>query len=249
MYHKASIKLRSPKAHVKVESKQLIRLTGILTSAFTQIKGAMNSGTISDPSFIGSSKDLQWKKMVTPKNAKVLIQKTSDKKNRQPWKTQRGLLKRLPMKKEATLKNAKGLNQKTSIGKRGNPEKCKGAYSKDHRWKNRQPQKMQRGLLKRPQKKGEHQKAGAKKTSNEKRQPNMLLWLSNHKYKSLVLHRKLADQHSSIKGVPSQSYWFCVPMFNVAGRGTIAHSRMGHWHINFMHCYQKWCLKPKIRNC
>jgi hypothetical protein len=79
------------------------------------------------------------------------------------------------MKKEATLKNAKGLNQKTSIGKRGNPEKCKGAYSKDHRGKNRQPQKIQRGLLKRPQKKGEHQKAGAKKTSNEKRQPNMLL--------------------------------------------------------------------------
>jgi hypothetical protein len=70
---------------------------------------------------------------------------------------QRGLIKRPPLEKEATPKNAKGLIQKTTDEKIGNPKKCKGAYSKDLK------------------KKREHQKAGAKRTSNEKRQPNMLL--------------------------------------------------------------------------
>jgi hypothetical protein len=47
------------------------------------------------------------------KNAKGLIQKTSDEKRGNTQKMQRGLFKRPPMKIEAT------------------PEKCKGAHSKD----------------------------------------------------------------------------------------------------------------------
>jgi hypothetical protein len=52
------------------------------------------------------------KKMATPKNAKGLVQKTSDEK-------------------KAILKNTKGLIQKTSNEKRGNLEKRKRAHSKD----------------------------------------------------------------------------------------------------------------------
>jgi hypothetical protein len=70
------------------------------------------------------------KKEATQKNAKRLLQNTSDEirgnpekrkrahskrppmKNKQPRKTQRGSFKRPSMKKEATPKNAKGLIQK-----------------------------------------------------------------------------------------------------------------------------------------
>jgi hypothetical protein len=58
MYPEASIKLQSPKAHVKVESKQLTRLAGNSTSVFTQINEATNRGALPAPLFIGSSKDL-----------------------------------------------------------------------------------------------------------------------------------------------------------------------------------------------
>jgi hypothetical protein len=56
MYPEASIKLCSPKTHVKVESKQLTRLARNSTSVFMQISRAMNRGALLDPSFIGSSK-------------------------------------------------------------------------------------------------------------------------------------------------------------------------------------------------
>jgi hypothetical protein len=70
------------------------------------------------------------KKEATPKNAKGLIQKTSNEERGNPRKTQRGSFKRPLMKKEVTSKNAKGLIPKTSDKNGGNPEKCKGAHSK-----------------------------------------------------------------------------------------------------------------------
>jgi hypothetical protein len=55
------------------------------------------------------------KKRHSPRNAKGLVQKTSDEKRGTPRKTQRGSFKRPPIKKEAL------------------PEKCIGVRSKDIR--------------------------------------------------------------------------------------------------------------------
>jgi hypothetical protein len=91
----------------------------------------MNRGVQSDPSFIGSFKRFPMKKEATSKNAKGLIQKTSEEKRGNSKKIQRGSFKRPPMKKYASPKNTKGLIQKTSDEKRGNPQKHKVAHSKD----------------------------------------------------------------------------------------------------------------------
>jgi hypothetical protein len=48
--------------------------------------GAMNSGALLDPSFIGSFKRPPMKKEGTPKNTKGLVQKTSDEKRGNPKK-------------------------------------------------------------------------------------------------------------------------------------------------------------------
>jgi hypothetical protein len=57
---------------------------------------------------------------------------------------------------------------------------------------------------------------------------------TNHITKSLVPHREPVEKHSNLKGVSSQSHRICVPMFNAASEGTLAHSRVEHWHKNFM---------------
>jgi hypothetical protein len=73
----------------------------------------MNRGALQGPLFIGSFKRPPMKMRQPQKNAKGLIQKTSNEKRGNPRKTQRGSFKRPLMKKEAT------------------PEKRKGAHSKD----------------------------------------------------------------------------------------------------------------------
>jgi hypothetical protein len=56
MYPEASIKLQSPKAHVKVESKQLTRLARNSTSVFTQINEATNRGALPAPCSLAHQK-------------------------------------------------------------------------------------------------------------------------------------------------------------------------------------------------
>jgi hypothetical protein len=82
MYPEASIKLRSPKTHGRVESKQLINSTENLTSVSRKKTGAMNRGALSDLLFIGSFK-------------RPLMKKET------PHKMQRGSFKRSLMKKES----------------------------------------------------------------------------------------------------------------------------------------------------
>jgi hypothetical protein len=112
MYPEASIKLRSPKTHVRVESKQLINSAENLTSVSRKKIGAMNRGALSDLLFIGSFKRPLMKKRDTPQNAKWLIQKIFGEKR-------------------ATPQNAKGLIQKTSNEERGTPQNAKGLLQKD----------------------------------------------------------------------------------------------------------------------
>jgi hypothetical protein len=80
MYLEASIKLRSPKnsCQSRVETANMVGWK--FDKRFTQTIGAMNRGTLSNPSFIGSFKRPPIEKEATPKNAMRLIQKTSDEK-------------------------------------------------------------------------------------------------------------------------------------------------------------------------
>jgi hypothetical protein len=169
------------------------------------------------------------KKRGTPQNTKGLLEKPSDEKRgtltklkgapkkdlrwkkRHPHKTQRGSLKRPLMKKEAAPQNTKGLDEKTSDEKRGTPQNAKGHVEETSDRKKASPQNTN-GLI--------------EKTFDGKG--------GNHS-KSLVPHWKFGKQHINLKGVSSQSYWICVPMFSAAQEGTIAHSRVGHWCANFLH--------------
>jgi hypothetical protein len=62
MYPEASIKLCSPKTHVRVESKHLTKSAANSTSVSHKKIGAMNRGELSDLSFIGSFKRPLMKK-------------------------------------------------------------------------------------------------------------------------------------------------------------------------------------------
>jgi hypothetical protein len=55
-----------------------------------------------------------------------LIQKTSDEKRGNPWKTQRGSFKSPPIKKEATSKKAKGFVRKAYDEKEATMKNTKG---------------------------------------------------------------------------------------------------------------------------
>jgi hypothetical protein len=161
------------------------------------------------------------------KNAKGLIQKTSNEKRGNPRKTQRGSFKRPLMKKEAT------------------PEKRKGAHSKDLWWKKRQPPKNVKGLIQKTSDKKEAISKNAKGFAHSKdlRQKKEAILKNakgfvqktfdeqrdNHR-KSLVPHRKSTNLHNNLKEVSSQPYWIWVPMFTAAKECVIMHGRVGHWH-------------------
>jgi hypothetical protein len=68
----------------------------------------MNRGALTDPSFIGSSKRSPIKKEANLKNAKGLIQKTSDKKRGNLEKCN-GAYSKTSNEKVTTLKNTNGL--------------------------------------------------------------------------------------------------------------------------------------------
>jgi hypothetical protein len=151
----ASIKLCSPKTHVKTRVETANKVCWKFDKCFTQDIGAMNGGALSDPSFIGSFKRHPKIKEATQKNAKRLIQKTSNENRGNPEK-------------------CKGTRSKDLWWKKGNPEKHEGAHSKDLRWKERQPQKTQRGSFKRPPMKKEatqKKHKGAHSKLMKKRQP------------------------------------------------------------------------------
>jgi hypothetical protein len=104
--------------------------------------------------------------------------------------------------------------------RKGATLKLKGLKIKGLQVKKRQPQNVR----------GQKQRSSDEKRGN----PTMLLRLGNYINKSLVPCQELVDQHNNLKEVSSQSSRICVPMFNAARGGTIAHSRVGHQHINFM---------------
>jgi hypothetical protein len=102
MYPEASIKLRSPKTHVRVESKQLINSAENLTSVSRKKNWSHEQRCAIRPL-------VHW-----------LIQKISDEKRDTPQNA-KGLIQKIFGEKRATPQNAKGLIQKTSDEERDTP--------------------------------------------------------------------------------------------------------------------------------
>jgi hypothetical protein len=89
--------------------------------------GAMNRGTLSDPSFIGSFKRPLMKKEAPRKMDRGSFKRPLMKKEA-PHKMQRGYFRRPPMKKEAPLKTQR-VSCKGPPMKKRNPAECKEATS------------------------------------------------------------------------------------------------------------------------